>query len=170
MFGRHSPLAACIAAGGRDGATGSRSLQIVAVYGWQLTLVTAFRGSEPEMERWLTGLVQTDSRPAPGVTIAGLRGMVLNTAPGQYWLVTSDEAIVRELQSGVRWVPEYPNQPVASAPAIGGTATPLSHAYVRLAVCGSGWRDVLSKGISVDLHPDVLRIGDFVQTGLHHIE
>ena len=117
---------------------------------------SAFRGRESELAQWLTGLIEADVQPAPGVTITGLRGMALNTAPGQYWVISSDAPIARELQSGV-------------SPAA-GTATPLSHGYVRLAVCGSGWCDLLSKGISVDLHPDVLRLGDFVQTGLHHIE
>ena len=44
----------------------------------------------------------------------------------------------------------------------------LSHSRVRIAIEGPSVRNVLAKGIAVDLHPSAFPIGRFAQTGLHH--
>jgi sarcosine oxidase subunit gamma len=53
-------------------------------------------------------------------------------------------------------------------PAI-GSVTLLSTARVRLAVEGPRVQDALARGIALDLHPAVFAVGQFAQTGVHHV-
>jgi len=152
MLERTSPLASQLAAGGRDGADGSRPVQIKELRGWYLTQLAAFRGRECEFEQHLSRLLGLDSRP--GAAAISSRGALLNTAPGQYWLVTTDRRLERALQMDL--------------PPVDGSVTSLSHSRVRLAVIGPNVPALLAKGISVDLRPERFRVGDFVETGLHH--
>jgi heterotetrameric sarcosine oxidase gamma subunit len=46
--------------------------------------------------------------------------------------------------------------------------TPLSSARTRISIEGRAARDVLRKGIPLDLHQSVFTPGKFAQTGLHH--
>ncbi len=53
-------------------------------------------------------------------------------------------------------------------PPAAGTVTLLSAGRVRLRIAGPQARDVLARGISLDLHPAVFQVGQSAQTGLHH--
>jgi sarcosine oxidase subunit gamma len=154
VFDRTSPLERQLTAGGRDGCVGSRAVEVKELRGWYLTQLAAFRGREPDMAQGLAKLLGIAAAPAPGVASVTGRNTLLRTAPGQYWLVTTDITLDRALRAAV--------------PALDGSVTPLSHSRVRLAVSGPGARVLLAKGISVDLRPERLRVGDFVETGLHH--
>jgi len=46
--------------------------------------------------------------------------------------------------------------------------TPLSSSRTRISIEGSAARDVLRKGIPIDLHESVFTPGRFAMTGLHH--
>ena len=46
--------------------------------------------------------------------------------------------------------------------------TPLSHSRTRILIDGGPARDVLAKGIPLDLHPSVFKPGMFAMTGIHH--
>lgn len=48
----------------------------------------------------------------------------------------------------------------------GGSLVDLSHGYVCLHVSGKPVREVLAKGCTLDLHPDIFRHGDCAQTGI----
>jgi hypothetical protein len=49
-----------------------------------------------------------------------------------------------------------------------GGLRPAATQWVRLRITGPTARDVLAKGISLDLHPKVFQIGRGAHTGLHH--
>jgi heterotetrameric sarcosine oxidase gamma subunit len=46
--------------------------------------------------------------------------------------------------------------------------TPLSSSRTRISIEGRAARDVLRKGIPIDLHESVFTPGKFAQTGVHH--
>ena len=46
--------------------------------------------------------------------------------------------------------------------------TPLTSSRTRISIEGRAARDVLLKGIPVDLHPSMFTPGKFAMTGLHH--
>ena len=46
--------------------------------------------------------------------------------------------------------------------------TPLSHSRTRIYIEGPVARDILAKGIAIDLHADAFGPGKFAMTGLHH--
>ena len=52
-------------------------------------------------------------------------------------------------------------------PAI-GAVTPLSHSRVRIALEGAPAREVLSKLMPLDFHPQTFAPGTFALTGIHH--
>jgi len=49
-----------------------------------------------------------------------------------------------------------------------GTVTLLSASRVRIRITGSAAREVLAKGMALDLHPAVFEVGRSAQSGLHH--
>ncbi len=154
MFERRSALAGKIAAGGRDGVRGQRTLRISEVRGWGLAQIAVFGGREVEFGHALRPLVDADLPSAVGMQIAGKRAKIFRTTQNQYWVVTTDAPLMAELALGV-------------PPAV-GTVTALSHSRVRLAVEGPAVRTLLAKGIAIDLHSTVFRVGHFAQTGLQH--
>ena len=154
MFERQPVLAHTLSGGGRDGADGARRIALTHVVGWHLGLVAAFRDTQAQCLAALGD--QLGVRPAacaPDVQLLP-HGQLFQTAPGQFWLVTPR----RELMAGV----------AAAVPSDQGSFTDLSHSRVRVAISGAGAADVLAKGMTVDLHPEAFRVGQFVQAGLHH--
>jgi sarcosine oxidase subunit gamma len=154
MFERRSALTQHLAAGGRDGAGGGRPLRISEVRGWNLLQLAAFAGGGPALHEALRPLTGAAAVPVAGRLQAYAAGKIFRTTDTQYWVLTSTAPLAAALASGV--------------PASAGAALPLTHSRVRVALEGAAARAVLARGIAIDLHPAVFRIGDFAQTGLHH--
>jgi len=129
-------------------------VECTEMHGWYLTQLAFFRGCERESGECLQRVLGGDAKPVGGRAAYGELGTVFNIAPCQYWVVTHNAAVDRA------W-------PTVVAP-LTGSVTPLSHSRVRLAVSGPAVRAMLGKLVSVDLAPKRLRVGDFVQTALHH--
>jgi sarcosine oxidase subunit gamma len=155
MLERHSALAEALRDGGHEGAGGARRLRLGEVRGWSLVQVAAFASTLAELERAVRPLLGGDLPARIGeVSIASERRL-FKTGPEQFWIVGPEgDALASNLQAAV-------------APAV-GAVTPLSHSRTRIFVEGSAARDLLAKGIPLDFHPDVFRIGQFALTGLHH--
>jgi sarcosine oxidase subunit gamma len=80
---------------------------------------------------------------------------LLKTGAEQYWVITNDgDDLSLVLQAAV-------------APDI-GSITPLSHSRTCIFIEGVAARELLARGIALDLHPDVFGVGQFALTGLHH--
>lgn len=92
---------------------------------------------------------------APNTAIAGDGRALLSLAPSQ-WLLVCDEK-----RSAIS---EAELQAALSGTA--GTVVDVSHAYAALAISGERARDVLAKGIPVDLDASAFAAGACAQTSL----
>lgn len=155
MFEQQSALASVLDEVGREGISGKRQLSIGEVGGWSLIQVAAYARTLDKFECALRLLLGTVLPTQAGeVTLAGVRGL-FKIAPLQFWISTRDgDDLVPALLRAV-------------GPAI-GTVTPLTHGRTRIFVKGTMARELLAKGVAVDLHPSVFRINAFALTGLHH--
>jgi len=154
MFDTHSALAGILKAGGRDGARGGRRLRLTEVRGGHLAQVAVFPNHEGEFKE----CVRACSGVLPpvelyrGVTHGDSR--LIRITQRQYWWISSSGAsmlrLARELSSST------------------GTVTLLSASRVRIRITGSAAREVLAKGMALDLHPAVFEVGRSAQSGLHH--
>ncbi len=152
---RLTVLAPQLASGGRDGAHGARAYRFTVLQDWQLLLLAAYRGLDGAFAQALAPVLGSAParEPQQGQRLA--RGQLLNVAPGQHWLISSDRLLF--------------DAALIALPAALGSATNLSHSRVRVAVAGTEVPRLLAKGITVDLDPTVFRVGQFVQTRLHHV-
>lgn len=153
MFEWHSALAGS-AKSGRDGASGGRRLRLSEVRGWHLAQLAEFEDHHGEFA------AHVDACSGAALPVELYRGagsdasrLVRITAHQYWWISTRREAMVRLARE---------------LPASAGTITLLSASRVRLRISGSAAREVLAKGISLDLHPAVFQVGQSAQTGLHH--
>jgi heterotetrameric sarcosine oxidase gamma subunit len=155
VFERQSAIANALKAGGRDGQDGQRRLQVGEVRGWTLIQIAAFVSTVPEFEDAVRPVFQADLPKGVGeaVNVDGRR--LLKTGSEQYWIFTFDGADTLDaLQAAV-------------TPNI-GAITLLSDSRTCLFIDGEGAREVLARGIALDFHPEVFRIGHFALTGVHH--
>ena len=66
------------------------------------------------------------------------------------------------------WFVGPENDDLAAKLAGKAIVTPLSHSRTRISIEGRAARDVLRKGVPIDLHESVFTPGKFAMTGLHH--
>jgi methylglutamate dehydrogenase subunit D len=154
MFEWHSALAGSLTSGGRDGASGGRRLRLSEVRGWHLAQLAVFADHRGEFEEHVRACC------GAGLPVELHRG-----------LTSGDSHLVRITQHQYWWIAARSDSMIRLArelPAAAGTVTMLSAGRVRLRITGSQARDVLAKGISLDLHPAVFQVGRGAQTGLHH--
>jgi len=157
MFEPKSALASALKKGGRDGADGQRRCRLGEARGWILLQVAAFPTTIAEVERALPAAVGAVPPRTLSETVAVGTGRVFRTGPEQFWIVgpgsNSDEA-----EAHLR----------RAIPAAVGAVTPLSYSRTRIVLEGACARDVLRKGIPLDVDPDVFRVDQAALTGLHH--
>jgi sarcosine oxidase subunit gamma len=155
MLRRQSALAEALRRGGRDGSGNARRLRLGEIRGWSLVQVAAFAATLAELERIVQPLLGADLPTRVGEAVAAGGRVLLKTGAAQFWIVGPDgDTLATDLQAAV-------------APTI-GAVTPLSHSRTRMFLEGTAARDVLAKGIPLDFHPEVFRVGHFALTGLHH--
>jgi len=155
MLERQSALAGVLGRGGRNGADGKRRLKLGEQRGWSLTQLTGFAGRLGELAQLVRPLFGVDLPAKIGEVAPAASHQLLKIGPEQFWILgpRQDDLALR-LQAEV-------------APAI-GAVTPLSHSRTRIFVEGEAARELLAKGIPLDLHPDLFRVRAFALTGLHH--
>jgi methylglutamate dehydrogenase subunit D len=152
MLERRSALAGALRKGG---AGGKRRLALGEVRGWSLVQVAAFASTLAELASAVEPLLGTALPARIGESIPAGSRRLFKTGPEQFWIVGPEaDDLVSSLAAAV-------------APEI-GAVTPLSHSRTRIFVEGPAARELLAKGIPLDLHPDVFRVHDFALTGLHH--
>ena len=140
------------------GRTKPRALSIGEVGGFALLQVAAFADTRMELERAVRSALGIDlpQRSDTPSRAGGYR--VFKVGPEVFWIVGPDDT--RTVPSS--WVAAVRE----AVPAAIGSVTPLSHGRTRLLIEGASAREVLSKGIALDLHPDVLQPGACALTGL----
>ena len=155
MLERRSALANVLDKGGRDGADGRRRLTLGERLGWSLVQIAGFPSTLAELDAVTAPLLGASLPMHVGEAVPAGGRQVLKTGPEQFWILGPDaDEFASQLQS-------------ALAPEI-GSVTPLSHSRTCIVVEGGAAQALLSKGIPLDFHPEVFRVGQFAQTGLHH--
>jgi len=140
---------------GRDGADGQRGLRIGETRGWALVQVAAFASTSGELENALRSVLHGELPARIGDVAQVADRRLLKTGPEQYWIITGDNDDL------------LPSLQIAVTAQI-GAVTPLSHSRTCIFIEGPAARELLAKGVPLDFHPDVFRIGQFAFTGLHH--
>jgi heterotetrameric sarcosine oxidase gamma subunit len=151
MLERRSALTSTLGKGGRDGADRTRRLKLGELRGWSLIQVAGFM----PLEQILSEALGSGLPAEVGKAVAAGERLLLKTGPDQFWILgpAADEIAARLQQ--------------AMSPSV-GSVTPLSHSRTRIFIEGAAAPEVLAKGIALDFHPQVFRVGQFALTGLHH--
>jgi heterotetrameric sarcosine oxidase gamma subunit len=154
MFETRSALARFSEAGRGASTSDGTRLRLVEIGGWHLAHLTAFGASGAEFRQRLAPAfgVEPPVDLYRGITHGDAR--LVRLTRDQYWWITGDDARMRLFAQQL--------------PPSVGAVTMLSAARVRVRIEGSAARDLLAKGIAVDLHPAVFAVGRSAQTGLHH--
>ena len=155
MFERQSALASTLASSGCDRADGTSRLRIGEVRGWNLVQIAAFATTLTDLESAVWPVLNADLPKSIGEVVSVEGRHLVKTGPEQYWIFTAGgDEYSRKLEAAV-------------APGI-GAVTPLSHSRTCISIEGADAREVLMKGIALDLHPEVFALNRFALTGLHH--
>jgi methylglutamate dehydrogenase subunit D len=152
MLERRSALAGAL---GRGGAGETRRLALGEVRGWSLVQVAAFASTLPALANAVEPLLGAALPAGIGASVEAGSRRLFKTGPEQFWIVGPE---ADDLASALA---------ATVVPAI-GAVTSLSHSRTRIFVEGAAARDLLAKGVALDLHPDVFRLDEFALTGLHH--
>lgn len=154
MFEWRSALTQQQAARGRDGADGRRAMRIGEIRGRRLAQLAVFAGCEAALREALEPVIGGDLPADVGTQVAHAGCRIYHLARGLFWIATPDAPRLARLALAV--------------PGAAGSITLLSNGRACIALEGASARALLAKGIAIDLHPGVFRIGDFALTGLHH--
>jgi methylglutamate dehydrogenase subunit D len=155
MLERQSALAGVLGRGGRNGADGRRRLRLGEQRGWYLTQLAGFASSMGALAEAARPLLGADLPAKIGEVAAAGARQLLKIGPEQVWILGPEpDDLAGPLQAAI--------------PPTTGAVTPLSHSRTRIFVEGEAARDLLAKGIPLDLHADAFRPGQFALTGLHH--
>lgn len=127
-------------------------LKIGRVRGFELLQAAAFAGTVGELERAVRSILGLELPKCIDTPARANGQCVFGVGPGQFWVVGPEGTWAASLREAVR--PEV------------GSLTVLSHSRTRLFIEGRCAREVLSKGIALDLHPDVFQSDAYALTGL----
>ena len=154
MLEQVSALALPLQAAGRDGARGGRRIRLSEVRGWHLAHLSVFPGQQDAFQNTLRACGGLEPPVELYRGIASGDARLYRVTDDQYWWLATTHAAMR------RFAIELPSSV--------GTFTSLSASRVRIRITGAAARDVLCRGIAIDLHPAVFLQGHSAQTGLHH--
>lgn len=150
MFDRRSALGAMPGNDHRQPAP----LRIGEVRGFGLVQVEAFADTEAALAHGVQSTVGVDLSIHHQVPSRAGESCVFRVGAGRSWIVGPCGKWVDSLSRAI-------------PPAV-GSVTNLSHSRTRLFIDGPAARDVLSKGIAIDLHDTVFPCNAYALTGLAH--
>jgi sarcosine oxidase subunit gamma len=121
------------------------ALTLGEVRNFTLTQVVGFGSFEADVSAIAGALPETNDQ-----AIENSGRTIFRTGPQSFWFVgpEKDDLAVRLAGKAI--------------------VTPLSSSRTRISIEGRAARDVLRKGIPIDLHESVVTPGRFAMTGLHH--
>jgi sarcosine oxidase subunit gamma len=124
----------------------SDKLKLGEVRGFTLTQAAGFtKNFEADLAAIAGALPENNDR-----AVESNGRTIFRTGPLQFWLVGPEGDDLSETLAGKCVV------------------TPLSHSRTRISIEGPAARDLLAKGIPLDLDESVFTPGKFAMTGLHH--
>jgi len=153
---RVSALASVIHPGlhGAVGADEDRvSLQEVTGLGVQQ--IAAWPGTVDAVSRKLGTLIGADVTDSPNRAAGSDEARVIWVGPGRWLVLSKGEARAAEIAA------EFTVEEAA--------VTDLSHSRTVIRVSGARSRDVLNKGLPIDLHPRAFSVDSAVQSAIHHM-
>jgi sarcosine oxidase subunit gamma len=121
------------------------ALTLGEVRNFTLTQVAGFGGFEADVAAIAGALPQENDQ-----AVESNGRTIFRTGPQAFWFVGPDKDDLAAKLSG------------------GAIVTPLSSSRTRISIEGRAARDVLRKGIPIDLHESVFTPGKFAMTGVHH--
>jgi sarcosine oxidase subunit gamma len=127
-------------------------LKIGEACGFALLQAAAFVDTLSELECAVRSVLSVDLPKRIDTPAHAPEHCVFKIGPEQYWIVGPEGTWVASLRDAV--------------PGSTGSITPLSHGRARLLIEGPSAREVLSKGIALDLHPKVFHCNTCALTGL----
>ena len=127
-------------------------LEIGEVRGCALLQAAAFADTVKELDRAVRSVLGVDLPTRIDTPVHADGCCVFKVGREQFWIAGPQDTWVASLRNAV---------PVAI-----GSTTPLSHGRKRLFIEGAAAREVLAKGIALDLHPDEFRRDACALTGL----
>lgn len=136
------------------GAGEPTPLRIGEVRGFALVQATAFVDTVEALERVMRSALGVDLPKSIGMSARAGEYCVFRVGPEQFWIVGPEDTRVTSLSEAV-------------LPSL-GAITSLSHGRTRLFIEGAPAREVLSKGIAHDLHPEVFHVDACALTELQH--
>jgi len=155
MLERNSAIAAGLARAPRN-PNDQSGCRLGEMRGWSLLQVAGFRGSFGAAERAIATCcgVAVPATIGPVARAGGL--LIMRTGPEQIWLIGPGDTLAEE-----------PALRSVIVPGI-GVLTPLSHSRTRIFIDGPRARNVLAKGIAIDLAADRFAVDHVAMTGLDH--
>jgi heterotetrameric sarcosine oxidase gamma subunit len=148
-----SAWAGCTPPGRPDAAAGTPDLRLIPRDGFGLATIVAADGQDRALAARLAA-VSGWRLPEPGkAQITDEQGLVWS-APGQWLAIAPSPAALRSLAADLRGL---------------AAVTEQSDSRAVLRIAGPRARDVLSKGVTVDLHPRAFQPGDAAVTSIAHI-
>ncbi|MDQ7249979.1 sarcosine oxidase subunit gamma [Dongia sedimenti] len=121
------------------------ALTLGEVRGFTLTQVAGFGNFAADVAATAGALPETSNQ-----AVESNGRTIFRTGPHAFWFVGPE------------------NDDLAARLAGKAIVTPLSSSRTRISIEGRAAREVLRKGIPIDLHESVFTPGMFAQTGLHH--
>lgn len=156
MLDPKSPLEGILEAGGPHGALGSGRLRLGETRGLALTQIAAFAATLPDLAEAVLPVLGQRLPDRVGNVLHSGRTQVMKIGAQQFWITSPASA--DPLGALLEAVP----------PEV-GSVTQLSHSRTRFFVDGTESRQLLSKGIALDLHAEKFLVDEFAVTGLHHV-
>ena len=155
MLERASAIESGRARGSRT-PNGDVGVRIGELRGWSLLQVAGFAGTRTRVDEAVAAVCGTSAPARIGTAVRAGALVLMRTGPEQLWIIGPGDPMAIEgvLRGDI-------------APGMGGVVS-LSHSRTRIFIEGQHARDVLAKGVAVDLHPDVFAIDQFAMTGLDH--
>lgn len=127
-------------------------LEIGEVRGCALLQAAAFADTVKDLYRAVRSVLGVDLPTRIDTPVHAGGHCVFKVGPGQFWVAAPEGEWVASLRNAI-------------PPAI-GSLTPLSHGRTRLFIEGPSAREVLARGIAIDLHPEVFQCDACALTGL----
>lgn len=152
MFERRSVLTAAVQP--RSAGAAGAPLQLGEAPGFALLQASAFPDAVKEFTRIARALLGASFPLQVGVTVRTAEHSLFKVGPEHFWIVGAPGAWEIALREAV--------------PGEIGSVLSLTHGRTRLFIEGAASREVLSRGIGIDLDPQAFQLDAFALTELAH--
>jgi heterotetrameric sarcosine oxidase gamma subunit len=155
VFKSRSALESFRARPDAEGGAGPRSLRLGEIVGTPLIQLGAYPGGAAGLKAAVLPILGEALPESSNRAATTGAQFIMRIAPDQYWIVGGAPKLDARLRNSI--------------PSEVGCVTVLDGARTRLSIEGQAARRLLSRLVSIDLHPNNFPIDGFAQTGIHHV-